>query len=690
VRREIGVALALVAWPALLQLALHPLLSGGSFGTWAGFWAYTTFGVLVPGTLLALRTLPWRMDGLVWLGVGWTLGHAIELVGVLVGRQLGDARLGLVWIGVVYAVELFARWSGRARRGQVLPVPSLARCALALVPLVTLGAVVHFAVSLPEISTAPPFVSDDWFHVGNAHEFRDHAPMQDPRLAGEPFNYHVYAYAASAAASLATGAPIADVLLRHSGMAFVFLLILNLFNLGRTFRGGGVVAGAIGVLLVIFPIELGVWLAPSLVFGSGIALYGIYLSTTTLAAQVFLSALLIGLREVLRSRSWGGLWLLLLLAFAGSGSKAMFGPIVGCAAAGAAGWRTLVDRRLDRRLVLLAVALVIAAIPPMLPLLFGEDSYAQSIQWVFAEFARHQSYFPVLVGWGLPAWLAAAVWLPVFAAPILLGAAFASGRLARGGEATDYVVFAWMSLVAAVVPGLGTQLLGSSQLFFLYLSMTILASFAGVGWVAFARSRYVWPVVGGAAAFWLAVQIALGFEGRIVLVDPRVSSVWTRLDWWSDAVSDRGRPIHDRLRADEDESPYFRRFSLTPDIRRGLEWARLHLDDDAVFAVNVRHCSVYGALAEARAYLDTTYFSAGSHKAAAEGRPVDLFQDRRLRVASWVRGRPDAIAGLRRAGVTHVFVDRVNGVVAPTSDPLLGRPVYESEDLSIYALGAPR
>jgi hypothetical protein len=176
-------ALALVIFPALLQMLLHPILSGGSIWTWAAFWIYTTFGVLVPGTLLAVRTLSWRADLLCWLGIGWALGHCVELLALLLARQLGDGRLGLLWAPLAYAYAYAFAMLPRAKSsgwsGTIDAVPQLGRCIAALVLLTSLGGGIFFAISLPEISTSPPFISDPWFHVSNAHEFRDHAPMGD-------------------------------------------------------------------------------------------------------------------------------------------------------------------------------------------------------------------------------------------------------------------------------------------------------------------------------------------------------------------------------------------------------------------------------------------------------------------------------------------------------------------------------
>ncbi len=684
-------ALALVGLPAALQFLLHPILAGASVWTWAVYWIYTTLGVLVPGTLLALRTLSWRADMLSWLGIGFVLGHCFELVALLLGRFFDDGRLGLLWIPIAYAISILPsskvrtgshRWSGT-----IDAIPHLRQCILALALLVSLGAGTYFALSLPEISTEPPHFSDAWFHLSNAREFRDHSPMQDPRLAGEEFNYHVYGYAASAAVSLATGEGIAPLLLRYSGMTCVFLVILNLFNFGRTSRGGGVVAGAISAFLIIFPIELGLLVAPGFYFAATLPLFGIYLSTTTLAGHVFLVPLLLMLREFYAGMPWRNAWVLALLAFAGAGSKVMFGPVVLCGALGAAGWGLVVSRRLDARRLGAVAFLAIGILPPLLSLMIGEASYSQTIKWAFGSFSGYLDYFKILVEWGVPDAIARLLWLPGFCAPVLLGAAFASVRGRDRGGAEAYWSFAWMSLLAALVPAFSINLLGWSQLFFLYYALTILATLAGVGWVRFARSRFAGPALATVFACWLLIQMTFGFGGRLVLVGEEASTIWERVDSWPEVIVNPAFPRPEARVEPECDRPGCRKLFLTPNVRDALEWARINLPTDAVFVANSRGPGAYGALSEKRAFFETIYYGVKFHVEMQEEAEDPFFEARQTTLDAWWQGRPGFVAELKRAGVTHLFVDRINGGAVPYRHPDLGNPVYSNPDFLIFDLG---
>lgn len=672
----------LLAPAALLQLLMHPLLSGGSLRTWGLYWIYTALGVVLPGTLVALRTLSWRGDWLTWLGIGWGLGHAFELASLLLCRQAAHPRAAFLWIPLAYV----AAWIPRREWGSAIqPLSNRGRVSLALALLFTITGVTYFAISLPEISTSPPYISDPWFHVSNAHEFRDHATIQDPRLAGEPFNYHLFGYAASAAASLATGEALAPLLLRYSGMSCVFLVALNLFNLGRAFSRGSSLAGALSALLVLFPLEFWMLVSPGLNFGTTYQLFGAYLSTSTLAGHVFLAPLLLLVYWYFRGMHWRNGWALSLLSFAGAGSKAMFGPVVLGGALGVFGWLALTRRRFDWPSFRLALFLSAGVLPALLPLIVGESSYAQSARWEFAEFALVMDSYDELLRWGLPDWLARSVWVIGFDTALLVGAAL--GHYVRRSDRADsrYSVFAWMSLAAALVPSLSISMRGAAQLFFLYYANVALAAIAGTGLNCLARSRYAFHTLIGSMVLWLATQLMLGFHGFLPIVDQEVNPIWWRVGWWTHAVTQRERTVRaGALGSGEDYSR--KKLALTVGIREGLDWARTHLPPDAVFVVNVPNASPYNALCECRAFLETTQFHVRSHVGDLE-REDPYFRWRRAVLAAWREGRPEALDLMARSGITHVFVDRING------DPVaglerFGPPVFQRAAFAIFEVPA--
>ena len=88
---------------AAIQL-LYPALLRDSLVTWTTYWLYLTLGVILPGTLLLMRTTRWHADVLTWLGLGWALGHAVELSSLLIAKALGAPPLFLVWIPAAYLI----------------------------------------------------------------------------------------------------------------------------------------------------------------------------------------------------------------------------------------------------------------------------------------------------------------------------------------------------------------------------------------------------------------------------------------------------------------------------------------------------------------------------------------------------------------------------------------------------------
>lgn len=671
-----GRCLLLLIFPASIQLLLHPVLLHASVATWATYWAYTALGVVLPGTLLAAATLDRRADWLTWLSLGWVIGHALELVSLMLAKQAGVPLLFALWIPVAYGIALARSrdWDHR-----VLPLPRPVRTALALALPAGVGVLTYFVLNVAEVTNSPPYISDVWYHVNNAHEFRDHVPMQDPRLAGEPLNYHVHGYAIAAAASLVTGGGVLPILVRYAGMSSVFLLSLGLFNVGRAFGRGSLAAGALSALLVVFPIDvLELLLGPRFAFGATYQVFGVHLSTTTVAGHVYLSGLLL-----LVLWSYAGLrrrdhWALALLAFAGAGAKAMFGPVVICGALGAAGWRLLRARRFERPPWTTAGVVTAGSLPALLPLVLGEGSYSETIRWEFASFARQMPYFEFLAPHA-PRTLVASAWILGFSLPLWVGGIAACRPSAEPGPPAAFAAFAWMGFLASLVPALGIALGGSAQLFFLYYGNSMLATIAGYGLVRLAQALASLRRLAAFAAVSLGVvvglHLALELPFHASLVNPYTNAVWHRASWLEDAgLLDRAASRWERAAL----GPYGKTLVLSEDARRGLHWARLHLPADAVFAVNVGDASAYAAYSERRAFLETTFFHVRSHESREASR--SYFRDRRRALKAWQRGK--RTSQMRDAGVTHLFVDRVVGGSVATP----GRAVFESPGFAIYEL----
>jgi hypothetical protein len=164
------------------------------------------------------------------------------------------------------------------------------------------------------------------------------------------------------------------------------------------------------------------------------------------------------------------------------------------------------------------------------------------------------------------------------------------------------------------------------------------------------------------------------------LVDPNTTRIWERSHWlqdagieWAFVGSPEGRA---GLRL------FGKPLPLSEDTRRGLEWARQNLTNDAVFLVNVQGASAYAGRSEARAYLETIRFHVLFHRDRGEARRH--FLGRRQLQSLWrPSGLPGILGRLRKAGITHLFLDRSNG----RQPKPVGRLVFDSPGFSIYETG---
>jgi hypothetical protein len=670
---------AIVGVMALLQ-SLYPFILQDSLFAWLTYWLYLTLGVILPGTLLVIMFTKWNTDILTWIGLGWTVGHGMELVGLYVGKILGIPHLFLVWIAVVYIFAIVKRTAltDRFSRPSLWVLP-----ALSLVFLISGG--MFLSLNLPEMSPRPPYISDVWFHVSNAHEFRDHLVPQDPRIAGEPFNYHMFGYAPTAAASLVTGTPVANLLTRYAGMSSVFLLGLLLFNAGRIVAGGRVAAGVVSALLVLAPLDLLSLFSLSLSPSTSLLYFGVYVSTTTISGHIYLAALFLPLLWYYQQPRLENGWVIVLFAVCGAGSKSMFGPLLVCGVAGEFAWG-LIRRRFDRNALILLclVSLPVALIT--LQLVFGAGSYAESIEWIYAEFSEYTRFYEA-VSADLGDFLSRTMWLIVFAILFLVGTlSFIWSR--RAQIINDrYAVFIIMVFLASVIPSMGIALQGASQLFFLYYGLTALASLAGFGYLALfthlVRQRYL--LVSLFLSILILYSIAqfrfvppnLGFNESVM----PVIAVFTRTTNWFPVAFQRHENLPLATGFEVEKGPYLSRLNMSSELRRGLEWARLNLPDDAVFIVNVSNASLYGALSEHRAFFETDMFSSRAHVAGGES---DYYEERRSLLADWQAGVPNALENLAMMGVTHIYVDFLNGFPVVNESP--ARLLFQNDHFAVVAL----
>ncbi len=694
--QRVAQVLAVCAPVSVAQLALYPGAMGDALGNWAAYWLYLAFGVVLPGTLLLVRTVRWRADWLAWVGLGWAVGHGLELAALLLAKQFAAPAAFLLWVPCAYLIALLAPPRGGAGRGRVTALRAPRRALAALAILCIIGSAGFFASNLPETSVRPPIGSDQWFHINNAHEFRDHRDTQDPRLAGDPFNYHMFSYGPAAAASLVTGMRTLNLLQWYAGSGTVFLVVLLLFNTARVLSGGRIAAGVVAALFLVAPVDIVAVVAPQFAFGTSIMLFGTYGSTSTLGGYLYLTALLLPLLWFYESGERRDVWVIALLAFGGAGAKSMIGPLLLCATLAVVAVAVVAHRRIAVRALLAFAAVLASVVFVTIPLVFGEHSYRTGVQWAYAIFATATPYYPQMITRGWPDGLVRALWLFGFAPLPLLLAALATWRHRRTAGFGIYALFIWAMLLAALVPTLAVDLLGFTQMFFLYYALIALGTLAGCGVAMLLDRIQVRPAVlvncvGIGAVLFFGSQILS--PASATRTAPTLRNQWSEIFWQARA----DYWWHQPLRGEGDESLRQARFLcsqaggcptlfLTTDIRQGLEWARRNTPTDAVFAMNVPGAAAYGGYSERRAFYETASYNAAAEASHYDPVVVAAVTGRRLAIqVSWQAGEPDTLARMRAAGITLLFVDRVNGSQVPPL-PGLPPPAYESRDFAVYRL----
>jgi len=678
---QISVArLAVVILPlAAVEGVVYPLLLHDSATWWLSYSVYLALGVILPGTLVAQAFVRWRADWLTWIGIGWALGHVLEVVAIQLAKCVGLPRLFLIWIPIAYLIT----WRKGHWRGEVAPVGHPVRCAVMLAALLAFASTTFVMLNLLELSPRPPYQSDVLFHINEASEFRNHLDTGDPRLAGEPYAYHTLEYGPAVGANLATQVPIANLITRYSGLSLVWLLVLLLFNSARHIRSP--IAGFLSSALIVAPLDLFSLVSSKLSFGSSIIYSGLDLSTSTLVGFCALAALFLPVRAFLMGGQRRDLWVVGALAYMASGSKSVPGPLLVVAAVAIIGGGVLQLHRPSLRPVLLLAVFVATFCATALPILL-RPTIADSVTIAFASVARLNPYAHQLTR--LPSWLRLGFYPVGLNAALWIGASFGAWRLTREGE-SNLVWFVLSALVIAAVLVDATSLAGSSELFFLYMAMVLVAPVAGIGLCEL--GRLTWQGRKGAAPITAAVLVC-ALVAVHVKVGGTPSPPFADGSYWTTALEKR---VESGVRAYRDPGPSSRPtpitytsvgriLRLTPAITAGLAWLRSEADASTVIATNVPGAAMYAALCECREYFQTEEYAPGVNGAVISAAYAEIFAQRGELLRMWLSGQPGGIDALRRVGINYVIVDHVNGV--NVSGDGLGSPVFSNADVAIYRL----
>jgi hypothetical protein len=646
----LGAAAALAA-----LLVSRPLVHGASPRAVAAFWAVVLGEIVVPGVLLCRGARLCRKDdGWLTLGQGATLGLSIQGLALIAGRALG-----LRWLPAVLAVGVAGLGFLLDRRRSERESPG--RRVGPAVPLLTL-CVVLGAVAIQPLTSAArvgePVPYDMLFHAGDAAELRHRWPLEDPRVAGIPVNYHLLAFALPVEAADVGGAPVADPLLALAPLFWLGLLALQTANAGRRLFGDGY-AGGLAAAVALFHADPGalLGLGPG-AFNSFFAT-GVYGSPTTVCGLIVLAGLVIAVEGWIEKGDARQLYAVAVLAAAASAAKTTVLPVVVGAFGVCAAWALLVRRTPQaRRWVLVFAATAIAGAPLTLWQRGAAVGHLGMLHWApaaaftssrFAAAAARALGPGAVTGPGaLPTFL---VWLVGY---LGLAGVAAAVWLARREPLRPIQAWALAVVLVGTVSGLVLDVPGLSQLFLLYDGQLLLCLFAGAGLArAFAAPRTPRAVV-LAAALVLVSLPALDHLARALPAAFRADA--TSLAWApSAAVRDYGA---------------------------GLGWLRANAAADAVVFADDR--SLYlSAFGEVRLFYENGLYTA---RAWEVGPGVDPWPERTA-VQERLLRRPDpAAAAAARAAVGPgprmlVVADYVpsrveSGIVVASPGPAASRGLF--------------
>ena len=679
----------------LLALAWRPIAYGASAFEVARVLAFVAAYVFVPGCL-AYRALRPRSDALSVIGMGGALGLALLGIVRFVLGVVGLESAVRAWplVALLLAWILHRRERTRPSEEPATPLPPLRA-----VHWLWIGAACLVAIERTRLyrTWTPDVIADVLFHAGNAAEFSNHWPLQNPRMAGTPLTYHFFSYTLAAACRDVTGVPIQALCLRILPALVPALLALEVVAAARLLGVANRAAILASILLVLHS-DIGQAARALLGFDDvgpvfhGYLDAGLFASPSTSTGFVFFLGLAIFLSAWLDETRRGrtvDLAVAGLFAAAASATKASVMPV----AIGGLALLGVVKLLLRRRILPIAIAsavLGLVSLPMIAWLALGPESYAQAMfRFVPGEILERVPRGPGgFLAWGASGWLVAAatpIWLVGYLGPVAPACILATRRSADPTLEGPIQPEALGWLLASGVCGLALAYSfaapGLSELFFAYTGQIGLALAAGAGlWLTPFPSRWVDRIL--ATVAWILLAIMATGAARSLASEVR-----------------------------RDLEPKREPAPGTELYAKGLDWIRTSSPRDAVVVTRLDNMIV-SVLAERRTFFETGSYSAAAHKSRLPGvRKTDESYQRLTRLSqarSQVFQSPSIphLRAVRDAAgevsdLLFVWDDTVNSHTTglagsyqfrPCPDlpddarAFLGPPLYENAVMRIYAI----
>ncbi|MEV8376895.1 hypothetical protein AB0P21_29400 [Kribbella sp. NPDC056861] len=483
---KVGAGIAL-AGLAIWLMAGHA--SGDSIVALLRFWV---FGLTLPGFILWRLASPVRHNLIEDIAAGSLVGVSILLLVYMAVAPLGLQQWAWLWAAPVLLVAVSVpTWRKRVLSKVERPVHPLTAWLIVLACALPVYGTGRYRNLLPAPYTDARSNSPDMaFHQALSASAKYDFPLQAPYVSGEQMDYHYFWHQFTAATSWATGVDLTDLVytigwvpLLIAGVALIFALTDRLAPSSRWAGPLAIAVAAIGGTVSAYP--------QASLLSEGLMNYVWGSPTQNLGGALITLLAILGV-DLLRGRSAPSSWLLfVVIAAAGSGSKATVLPLIICGLALVVFIRLCYGR-------LSGVALLIAAVlggifATSIVVVFGMHSSGLAVKpWV--TFAKIGIY--PLIADPLPSgqFDHGAMWISGITACLGLVLGSAGLLILVGSAARWFRDPGTIFLVGISIAGFCAMLLtdqpGTSQLYFHRTAVPVIAALAASG---------VWMVV-----FWFA------------------------------------------------------------------------------------------------------------------------------------------------------------------------------------------
>ena len=283
------------------------------------------FATFIPG-LIILKLLKITADSAYYFLLASIMGITVNCITFMLLSSID--MLFLIYPLIVVTIFIYCYqgylkedYKLLARSFKELPFTTLANLSFGSFLLLALIIIFYYQPNVLPGNEAVVYHVDYPWHIGNIAEILHHWYPQDPRLAGNPFHYHIFCYVYMACLSFISKISIPIIYLRVYIIVLLYLLMGGAyFAASRLFNSRR--AGVVHVYITFF---LGTAL---LSWPHNVLLRNFFISPTFLLAMVFLFPLISEMLRYLSNSSRGQLILVWLLSVIISGAKGSFFPII--------------------------------------------------------------------------------------------------------------------------------------------------------------------------------------------------------------------------------------------------------------------------------------------------------------------------------------------------------------------------